>query len=102
MKITVDYAADTSQEIYVADAEYLGNYVIRIHFNTNETRVVDFKAFLIRARHPSVKKYQDEQLFRDFTIQNGNLSWNDYELAFPVADLYENTILQQPSSQTER
>ena len=102
MKITVDYTENTfSEELYVEDAKYLGDHVIRIYFNTKEERVVDFKPFLKQAGHPSIKKYLDESLFRSFTIQHGNLSWNDYELVFPVNDLYENNLMHQPQKTSD-
>lgn len=89
MKITIDYKDNINDsEINVIDAKYLGDYTIRIYFNTNENRVVDFKPFLMKAVHPAIKKYIDENLFKSYKIENGNLNWNDYDLIFPINDLY--------------
>ena len=48
--------------------------------------------FLSKSFHPSISKYLDENLFRNFEIKDGNLNWNDYDLIFPVYDLYEGNI----------
>lgn len=96
MKITVEYTDKISTtEINVKEAKYIGDYVIRIYFNTNENKVVDFKPFLMQAVHPSIKKYTDENLFTSYKIENGNLNWNDYDLIFPINDLYENKIMKK-------
>ena len=96
MKITVEYTENTSTtELSIKDAKYLGDYVIRIYFTTNETKVVDFKPFLMQAIHPGIKKYTNEDLFTSYKIQNGNINWNDYDLIFPVSDLYENKIMKK-------
>ena len=96
MKITVEYSENiTSNELSVKTAEYIGDYVIRIYFNTNEGKIVDFKPFLQQSIHPSVRKYLNEKIFSSYKIHNGNLNWNDYDLIFPVNDLYENTIMRK-------
>jgi len=96
MKITVEYSEDViTNEISVKTAKYVGDYIIRIYFNTDEDKAVDFKAFLQQSIHPSIKKYLDEDLFSNYKIQNGNLNWNDYDLIFPINDLYENKIVRK-------
>jgi len=96
MKITVDYTENVSTtELNIKEAIYIGDYVLRIYFNTNENKVVDFKPFLMQALHPSIKKYVNENLFTSYKIENGNINWNDYDLIFPVSDLYENNVIKK-------
>ena len=96
MKITVEYIEDVSvSEILVKDAKYIGDYILRVFFNSNENIAVDFKPFLEQAIHPSIKKYLDESLFTSYKIENGNLNWNDYDLIFPINDLYANQIVKK-------
>ena len=96
MKITVEYSENIStRELSVKTARYVGDYVIRIYFNTNENKIVDFKPFLQQAIHPSIKKYLNENTFSKYKIKNGNLNWNDYDLIFPINDLYENKIIRK-------
>ena len=42
--------------------------------------------------HPDIKKYKDRKLFQKFNLDYGEIQWNDYELAFPIYDLYEGKI----------
>jgi len=88
-EINVDYQLKT---IEVESAKYIGDYAIRICFNDSTNRLVDFKSFLESSLHPSIRKYLDESLFKQFQIVNGNLNWGDYDLIFPVHDLYEGKI----------
>ena len=39
-----------------------------------------------------IRKYLDEKKFKQYELDDGDLEWNDYDLCFPIADLYENTI----------
>jgi len=38
------------------------------------------------------KKYLDMQLFEKYTIEYGDIIWNDYELCFPIWKLHEGKI----------
>ena len=38
------------------------------------------------------KKYLDKELFKSFTIDFGDLVWNDYEMCFPIWVLHEGKI----------
>jgi hypothetical protein len=78
--------------IEIKSAKYIGNYAIRILFNDSTDRIVNFKSFLESSLHPSIRKYLDESKFKQFKIINGNLNWNDYDLIFPVSDLYEGKL----------
>ncbi len=53
---------------------------------------IDFKPFIFSSSHPDIKKYQDKKLFQNFHLEYGEIEWNDYELAFPIYDLYEGQI----------
>lgn len=93
MKITEIPADDiTTTPLEVTDARYIGDFAIRIFFNDGSEKLADFKPFLTRSGHPSIKKYLNEETFKSFEIKNGNLNWNDYDLIFPLADLYEGHI----------
>ena len=70
----------------------MSDYTIRIKFSDGNERLVDFKPFLLKSLHPSIKKYLDEKKFSDFSITDGNLNWNDYDLIFPLSDLYNGRI----------
>lgn len=94
MKITIDYKESSarSEQLKIYSAKYLSDYVIRIKFSDGNEKLVDFKAFLLKAIHPAIKKYLDESKFSNFSLTNGNLNWNDYDLIFPISDLYSGKI----------
>ena len=92
MRIIEEYQNYEKDLIEIDTAKYIGDFIIRIHFKDGKEKVVDFKSFLSKSNHPSIKKYLREKLFKKFEILNGNLSWNDYDLIFPVWDLYQGRI----------
>ena len=95
MRIVVDYKEIVQvKDIKVKSAKYLSDYVIRIHFNDETEKLVDFKYFLKNSSHPAINKYLDEEKFKNFDVVNANLNWNDYDLIFPLEDLYQGSIIK--------
>ncbi len=78
--------------INIVTAESAGDYRLRLEFDDGSQQVVDFKPFLMKALHPDVRAYLDPDRFASFRIEFGELVWGDYELCFPIADLYRNRI----------
>ncbi len=54
--------------------------------------MVDFESFLKKSKHPDIRKYLNVEEFKNFSIVEGNLDWNDYELCFLTIDLYRGQI----------
>jgi hypothetical protein len=77
----------------IKKAEYQGNYKIKLWFSDSVEKIVDFADFLKNAKNPMTKKYLDEKLFSNYSIQYGDLIWNDYEMCFPIYDLYQQSII---------
>jgi hypothetical protein len=92
MKIIVDYKQNDIPDLKIEDAKYLGDFAIRVFFNDCTERLVDFKPFLTKSIHPSIKEYLDENRFRNFQIIDGNLNWDDYKMIFPIGDLNDGQI----------
>jgi len=78
--------------ISIDKADYLGDYVIRLQFSDGVVKDIDFQKFLENARNPMTRKYLDKEHFKSFTLDYGDLVWNDYEMCFPVWDLHEGNI----------
>ena len=78
--------------IEILSAEHLQDYKIRLNFNDGKSRVVDFEHFLGNALNPMTRKYLKRTNFRNFRIEFGDLVWGDYEMSFPIWDLYEGNI----------
>jgi hypothetical protein len=93
MKIVHDFNETRLEDIIeVISANYIGDYAIRVSFNDGTEKLVDFKPFLFKSLHPSIAKYQNESIFTQFKITDGNLNWNDFDLIFPVHHLHEGVI----------
>jgi hypothetical protein len=93
MKIIESYSGETATNVIeISDAHYIKDYIISIKFNDGRYKSVDFQPFLSKSAHPSISKYLDKNLFEKFQIKDGNLNWNDYDLIFPVDNLYEGEI----------
>ena len=92
MRIIEDYGNFQIDLIEIKTAKYIGDFAIRLFFNDGNIRLVDFKPFLENSLHPSIRQYLDETKFKQFQIIDGNLNWNNYELIFPIDDLYQGKI----------
>jgi len=78
--------------ISIKEAKYLDGYKIHFKFDDNKENVLDFERFILNSMHPEIRKYKDKNLFENFTLEYGDIEWNDYELAFPIYDLYQGKI----------
>jgi hypothetical protein len=55
-------------------------------------QLIDFFNFLSTAKNPMTRKYFDIEKFENFSIEYGDIIWNDYELCFPIWDLHKGQI----------
>ena len=78
--------------INIIKAEALGDYRLHLTFDDGKEQAVDFKPFLTCAQHPDIRSYLDPARFATFRIEYGELVWGDYDLCFPVIDLYRNQL----------
>jgi hypothetical protein len=78
--------------LQITSAKYIGDLAIRVFFDDGTNRLIDFRPFIESSLHPSIRKYLDEEKFKSFEIIDGNLNWNNYDLIFPIHDLYEGKI----------
>ena len=69
--------------IDIVMAEYIEEYKLRLVFSDNQERIVDFGPFLHNALNPMIRKYLKLDAFKNFTVEYGDLYWNDYDLCFP-------------------
>lgn len=78
----------------VKEAKYVPRHRVDIKFNDGTHRVVDFGPFLKQAKNPMFTKYRRPKEFKSFHIQDGDLMWGDFEMIFPIMDLYQGNILK--------
>ena len=81
-----------SEVIDLTEAQYHQCYQLRLQFSDGTERLIDFEPFLRRSKHPQIQSYLNPDRFKQFQIVDGNLDWNDFELCFPLIDLYEGTV----------
>lgn len=70
----------------------VSGYKLGIRFSDGHVSTVDFGPFLKASEHPSIRAYLDLKRFKEFTLEDGVLHWNDFDLVFPMAELYEGRI----------
>jgi hypothetical protein len=81
-----------SAVIFVERAEHAGDFSLRLGFSDGTQQIVDFGPFLRESRNPLIQAYLDPAAFARFTVRDGDLIWDDYDLCFPIADLYEGRV----------
>ncbi len=82
----------TTNFLEIAEAKYVSGYKIRLTFNDDTNRVIDFESFLRKAGNPDLMRYRQLRKFKQFHLHYGNLMWGDYEMIFPIADLYRGEV----------
>ncbi len=78
--------------IEITEVKYQAEYKLKLTFSDGKIQAVDFGSFLKRSQHPEIRKYLSLEKFMQFTFEYGYFHWNDYDLSFPVDDLYEGQI----------
>ncbi len=82
----------TPSIINVVSATQVGEHKIHLCFDDGTEQDVDFGPFLTQAQHPEIRAYLAQDHFSAFRVEHGELVWGDYDLCFPVIDLYKNQI----------
>lgn len=78
--------------IKILKAIYLSDYKINILFSDSKNNTIDFYPFLSKSNHPDIQKYINLKYFKKFKIIDGDLLWGDFDLCFPINDLYNGEI----------
>jgi hypothetical protein len=71
----------------ITEAEYLGEYRIRMRFEDNSTGIADLSGYA--AKGGVFKKFEDIGYFKKFMLENGTLTWGDGQLDIAPEALYE-------------
>ena len=89
----------TPATINIVAADQVGDFRVHLRFDDGTEQVVDFKPFLSRSLHPDIRAWLDAAKFSEFRLEYGELVWGDYDLCFPVIDLYRNQIEKRASAE---
>jgi hypothetical protein len=76
----------------IQTAVSLAEYKPQLHFNDGFAQTVDFQPFFNQLQHPSIRAFLQHAKFQSFRIEHGDLVWGDWDLCFPIADLYSGQI----------
>jgi hypothetical protein len=76
----------------ILSVEKTGRYKLRLVFDDGSRQEVNFAAFLSQSRHPDIRSYLDEKRFDSYRLEHGELVLGDFDLCFPIMDLYLNQI----------
>jgi hypothetical protein len=87
----------SAEIIKIVSATEIGDCKLRIVFDDGVSQEIDFNLFLSAALHPAIRAYLDPQRFASFHIEYGDLVWGDYDLCFPITDLYKNQLEKRPT-----
>ena len=86
-----------TQIIHAVSATEISDYKLCIAIDDGTRQEIDFKPFLASALHPDIRAYLDPLRFSSFRIEQGDLVWGDYDLCFPIIDLYKNQLVKSSS-----
>jgi hypothetical protein len=78
--------------VQIEAARCVAPYALHLRFDDGHESTVDFGPFLRGSVHPSIRAYLDLKRFKGFSLEHGVLQWNDFDLVFPMSDLYEGRI----------
>ncbi len=80
------------QVVTIQEARQVSGYVLHLRFSDGHEANVDFAPFLRASQHPDVRKYLDHEQFARYTLTHGSLMWGDFEMLFPLDDLYQGRV----------
>jgi Protein of unknown function (DUF2442) len=72
--------------------KHLDQHTLNLRFNDGACRTIDFAPFLSRSQHPQIRSFIEPAKFASFRVEHGDLVWGDYDLCFPIADLYAGRV----------
>ncbi len=76
----------------IESAKHISGHRLLLTFSDGKEQAVDFGHFLEHSQHSEIRKYLNLRNFKTFTVENGELMWGDFDLIFPIMDLYENRL----------
>ena len=86
--------SNKQEAVKITDASLVEPFVLKVFFNNNESRIIDFRPFF-NSLKGDYKKYNTPSNFNKFKIENGELWWGtNADIQFHPIDVYYNSLLQ--------
>ncbi|WP_196779171.1 DUF2442 domain-containing protein [Bifidobacterium choloepi] len=82
------YASNPTPEIKVTAARTTGDHILLVTFSTGETRLVDATEWY---DSPAFRPLQDEDVFENFEIDHGVLTWENGDVDISPTYLYDHS-----------
>lgn len=76
--------------IWVTAAEYLGEHKLGLSFNDGGRKVFDFSPLIKKL--PLYRGLEPTEKFKDFTVTDWTVSWDNGEIDIAPEYLYENGV----------
>ena len=72
----------------IVSAKYVAPLKVELHFNDDTIKTIDVGAFIRNHPHPQYNSYLNENKFKKFKIEFGNIVWGkNWDLIFPIDKL---------------
>lgn len=82
----------SKKNLKIKSAKYIKNYELMITFQDGKEVNIDFYDFLKTSTNPQISEYLRLEKFKNFKIKDHDLQWGDFDLLFPIEDLYNGKI----------
>ena len=77
----------------IIQAKATGDLSVELVFNDKSRQCINIGAFIKAHPHPQYNKYLDEDEFKKFSLDDGNIVWGeDWGLIFPIEQLHAGHI----------
>ncbi len=76
-------------EVNIVQVEPAGGYRLWLSFSDNHKTLVDLAPVLECSMNTQTRQFLDTERFLSFRLEWGNIVWGDYEMCFPIEELYE-------------
>ncbi|HEU5052613.1 MAG TPA: DUF2442 domain-containing protein [Hanamia sp.] len=85
--------SNQQKALKICDASLLEPFVLKVFFNNNENRIIDFRPFFNTLKG-DFKKYNTPSAFKKFKIENCELWWGkNADVQIHPIDVYYNSLL---------
>ena len=85
--------SNKKEALKIIDAVLIEPFVLKVFFNNEEQRVIDFRPFFNTLKG-DYKKWNTQAAFKKFTIKNGELWWGkNADIQIHPIDVYYNSLL---------
>ena len=80
------------KQVAIARVDPVVRYKLKLVFSDGLEKIIDFEPFLSGSLNPETRRFLDGDAFASYRIEWGNLVWGDYEMCFPIEDLYAGRL----------